>query len=477
MKKLLLSIIFISSAFLSLSQSPEKMSYQSVVRDENNALLVNQPIGMRVSILQGEIEGTSVYSETHSVNTNANGLASLEIGGGTVLSGVFADIDWASDPYFILTEVDIDGGTNYTITSTSQLMSVPYALYAKNAGSSTPGPQGEQGPPGPGLSDGTMVNQMLYWNGSDWTQLNPGNNGQVLTLCDGQLIWTNGQCPGVVQSLNCSGINVLGVLEQNIFTESVIISIPYNGGNGEHYDAATFTSSGVEGFSAQLTEGDFNTGDGVIYLQVYGATEGIGTATFEINLGGQSCTVNVQVNPILAGPTGVPTVGSYYQGGRIAYIFQPNDGSNSAFGAGYVPGEVHGIIVANNNIGLYPWGCDGYSWSNDQTGLGWGLYNTTGYLNWGCNEPWTANPATLELNMNGYTDWVLPSSGELSLILGSYWLSTIPSYQYYWSSTDSFTNAYEAIAVMRVPANNNVTSLQGSFSSSLEFLVLPIRYF
>jgi len=129
----LLAAIFISSTIF--SQSPEKMSYQSVIRDENTALLVNQPIGMRVSILQGDIEGTSVYSEAHSVNTNANGLASLEIGGGTVLSGVFANIDWASGPYFILTEVDIDGGANYTISGTSQLMSVPYALYAKNAGS------------------------------------------------------------------------------------------------------------------------------------------------------------------------------------------------------------------------------------------------------------------------------------------------------------------------------------------------------
>lgn len=140
MKKLLLSIIFISITLFGFSQSPEKMSYQSVIRDENNALLVNQPIGMRVSILQGEIEGTSVYSETHTVNTNGNGLASLEIGGGTVLSGVLADIDWASGPYYILTEVDINGGTNYTITSTSQLMSVPYALYAKNAGSTPQSP-------------------------------------------------------------------------------------------------------------------------------------------------------------------------------------------------------------------------------------------------------------------------------------------------------------------------------------------------
>ena len=116
-----------------LAQSPEKMSYQAVVRDASNNLVTNQSVGMQISILQGSASGTAVYVETQTSSTNANGLVNIEIGGGTVVSGNFSTIDWANDTYFIKTETDPAGGTSYTITGTSQLLSVPYALYAKTA--------------------------------------------------------------------------------------------------------------------------------------------------------------------------------------------------------------------------------------------------------------------------------------------------------------------------------------------------------
>jgi hypothetical protein len=103
---------------------------------------------MQVSILQGSASGTALYVETHSAVTNTNGLVSIEIGGGTVTAGSFAAIDWANGPFFIKTETDPTGGTNYTITGTTQLLSVPYAMYAASSGSSIPGPQGPQGPAG-----------------------------------------------------------------------------------------------------------------------------------------------------------------------------------------------------------------------------------------------------------------------------------------------------------------------------------------
>lgn len=121
------------------AQAPEKMSYQAVIRNSSNALIVNQQIGMRISILQGSANGTAVYVETQTPTTNENGLVSIEIGGGTVVSGNFTSIDWANGPYFIKTETDLNGGTNYTITGNSQLLSVPYAFYAKTAGSAQGG--------------------------------------------------------------------------------------------------------------------------------------------------------------------------------------------------------------------------------------------------------------------------------------------------------------------------------------------------
>ncbi|WP_312991453.1 beta strand repeat-containing protein [Chryseobacterium flavum] len=136
MKKILLLSLILSGLFMGLSQVPEKMSYQAVMRSGSGQLLINQSIAVKVSILQGSPAGAPVYSERLTGNTNANGLATLEIGTGTVLTGTFNTIDWPSGNYYLKTETDPSGGTNYTITGTSQLLSVPYAMYAKSAGNS-----------------------------------------------------------------------------------------------------------------------------------------------------------------------------------------------------------------------------------------------------------------------------------------------------------------------------------------------------
>jgi len=140
-----LLILACNSAY---TQSPQKFSYQTVIRNSSNQLLANQQVGIKISVLQGSETGIVVYSERHTPNTNSNGLATLSIGTGAVLNGSFQNINWSSGLYYIQTETDPNGGNNYTITSTQQLLSVPYALYAETSGSSTPGPQGEQGPIG-----------------------------------------------------------------------------------------------------------------------------------------------------------------------------------------------------------------------------------------------------------------------------------------------------------------------------------------
>ena len=114
------------------AQSPDKMSYQAVIRNSSDQLVSNQSVGMQISILQGSQNGTAVYKETQNPTSNANGLVTLEIGTGTS-SDDFSAIDWANGPYFIKIETDPSGGTNYTITGTSQLMSVPYALHSNTA--------------------------------------------------------------------------------------------------------------------------------------------------------------------------------------------------------------------------------------------------------------------------------------------------------------------------------------------------------
>jgi hypothetical protein len=115
------------------AQAPQKMSYQAVIRNSSDALIASTPVGMKISVLQGSASGTAVYAETQTPSTNANGLVSLEIGAGTPVTGTFAGINWATGPYFIKTETDPTGGTNYSIVGTNQLMSVPYALFSGNA--------------------------------------------------------------------------------------------------------------------------------------------------------------------------------------------------------------------------------------------------------------------------------------------------------------------------------------------------------
>jgi hypothetical protein len=127
-------IAVLSFTACAFAQAPQKMSYQAVIRNSSNALIRSTPVGMRISVLQGSSTGTAVYIETQRPSTNTNGLVSLEIGTGTVMSGTFATINWAAGPYFIKTETDPTGGTVYTIAGTSELMSVPYALFSANAG-------------------------------------------------------------------------------------------------------------------------------------------------------------------------------------------------------------------------------------------------------------------------------------------------------------------------------------------------------
>ena len=148
MKKLYALVAAAMITATTFAQAPSKMSYQAVVRDAADVLVTNQAVGMQVSILQGSFTGTPVYVETHSPSTNINGLVSIEIGSGTVVSGIFNNIDWGNGPFFIKTETDPTGGTSYTITGTSQLLSVPYALRA-NIADSVVGGVGATGPQGP----------------------------------------------------------------------------------------------------------------------------------------------------------------------------------------------------------------------------------------------------------------------------------------------------------------------------------------
>lgn len=131
------------------AQAPQNFSYQAVIRGDGNVLIVKKNVVVRLSLLQVSSSGNVVFSETHYPTTNDNGLVSIIIGEGKNEYGSISSIDWSKGPYFIKTEIDPTGGKNYTLTTTTQLLSVPYALYAERSGSNLPGPKGEQGLQGP----------------------------------------------------------------------------------------------------------------------------------------------------------------------------------------------------------------------------------------------------------------------------------------------------------------------------------------
>jgi uncharacterized repeat protein (TIGR02543 family) len=176
MKKLTLLTIGALLALNLLAQAPQGISHQAVIRDAANQPVTESTIGIQVSILQGSAEGTVVYSETHLPTSNSNGLISFVIGQGTVVNGVFAEINWPSGPYFIKSEADPAGGANYTITGISQVWNIPYALFSQKSET---------------LKDGNVPGEILYWSGLEWIAIQPGDHNQVLRLCNGVPTWGN----------------------------------------------------------------------------------------------------------------------------------------------------------------------------------------------------------------------------------------------------------------------------------------------
>ena len=295
MKKVCL-LLFCFVYFLKLTaQQPQQFSYQTVVRGSDNLLVVNKMIGIRISLLQGSENGDVVYVEKHTPSTNANGLASIAIGTGSIVSGNFSAINWSKGPYFIKTETDPAGVSNYTLTTTSQLLSVPYALYSGNgikrisANSDTI----------------FLSNDSYYINKSSTSTGNSsipsgGGQNQVLTRCDGELTWTNnGFCPGKISSLDCNYTAVQqGVFVKNVDNGiSAIYKFNYKGGNAGLMDRLNVQSSGVYGLNASLNSAPnlLNSGDGSFEIIVQGKPTTSGKANFSFTFCGKSCSFSIDV--------------------------------------------------------------------------------------------------------------------------------------------------------------------------------------
>lgn len=236
MKNTLLTITMLSLLiFSSFGQAPEGFKYQAVIRDGSNMIMSNQSVGIRLSLQQGAIGGMLVYSETFTTTTNSYGLVNLEIGTGTS-SYDFTIIDWSNGPFFMETAVDLTGGTSYSVMGTSQLMSVPYALYAKTADS--------------------VVNDNVIDADAD-----PSNELQNLSISGDTIFLSNGgfvqQADPVIEATGglssiCSGSTTPGVGWQ-VYDPNTIYLQVNTSGCGYSTTARYFTSVGGTGSHFELT--------------------------------------------------------------------------------------------------------------------------------------------------------------------------------------------------------------------------------
>jgi hypothetical protein len=382
--------LFSNTAF---SQAPEKLSYQSVIRRTNNDLVVNQNVRVKISILQGTISGTAVYVEDHTTSTNSNGLVSLSIGGGINITGSFSGINWENGPYFVKMEADPTGGTNYTVSGTTQLMSVPYALYAKKSDN--------------GFQKISLDGDSLYLSNGEVFVRSTSSSGSsniifptIITTAVTGITSNSATFGGTISNANGNQIMERGVV-YSITPNPTLNSNKIVIGNG----VGTFDTISALSYDYPHILNPNTT----YYVRAYAVTENNISA-----YGNEVSFTTLSVGQ--AGP-----------GGGIVFF---NKG-NTTGGWQYLE-----TATSDQSTGL-AWGCNGTSIPGTQLTVGSGETNTS-LIVASCNE--ASFPAKLcdNLSLGGQTDWFLPSEDELNLMYKNLYTNNQGNFNIsarYWSST------------------------------------------
>jgi len=288
MKNLLTLFLSLILGYTLYAQAPQRFNYQGVARTGSGTALSNQALGLRISILSGGANGTVVFSETHSVTSNANGIFNIQIGGGTLVSGNFSAITWGSNVHFIRVEMDAAGGTSYNLLGTSQLLSVPYALNAASV-SNVDWSSISNIPPGIADGDSDILaslscgpNQVAVFNGSTWVcgNMSAGGNPDWNNINNIPSYLLDGD-DDVLGSLSC-GANQIPVFNGSSWVCSSIPSstsgqnISDSYGTGQITLTAASTSyTVVPGLSQTITV----PANAKVYVHTNGGIQTVGTGT------------------------------------------------------------------------------------------------------------------------------------------------------------------------------------------------------
>ena len=299
MKKITFLLVLFFFATKIQAQAPQGIPYQAVARDNAGNLIKNQNIALRFSIHDGTANGTVVFTETHAVTTDALGLFAVNIGGGTS-SGTLADVNWGSGAKFTQVELDVTGGSNYTDMGTTQMMSVPYALYAANA--NVPGVPGPRGPTGATGATGRLGPQGATGSVGSVTAISGTSNANGATISGGNLTLTpaDGTNGGVVTTGTqtfAGNKTFTGTTTANSFVKTGGTSTQYLMADGSTSAGTVATTMGAIGASSAANGAIITSG--VLSLAPANATYGgivtTGTQTFA---GSKTFTgtLNVQTN-------------------------------------------------------------------------------------------------------------------------------------------------------------------------------------
>jgi uncharacterized protein (TIGR02145 family) len=275
-------IIILFFPLFAFSQAPNKINFQSVLRNNLGEVLANKTVTIRIGILAGSSTGTNVFSESHTKTTDATGLISLQIGMGTLVSGVFSNINWGNLAHFIKLEADFNGGSNYSVLGTQELLSVPYALYSSRTDTSVLNLTTRFSTK-LNISDfpqGATLGNTMYWNGTNWVNLSIGLPGQILIVSpSGIPSWSGAAYPSLttssISSITSTSANAGGNISADGGASVSARGLVFGtASNPTLSNTVLIIGSGTGSFSGSLTGLTPNT---TYYIRAY-ATNSAGTA-------------------------------------------------------------------------------------------------------------------------------------------------------------------------------------------------------